>query len=499
MSSKKLPVSINVFPTLDYVELVQIDPKTGQLEKAASLPCQFDPLTRQVTDRELLLQTVRDLYNMSRLPMSTPAVLVLPGFFTREIELPAEFRKDELRFALVSEAERFYLFKKSEPQIDWIHLDDIRLLYAAFPKAEIEKYQKVFQELKIPLLSIDLSYFAALRGLVATGAIQEEIDSGSRWGLMIISDSTFFVSIQNGPKILRTTDAPLSVGGDEAHAVVEEIQQDYEAFIEDDQLTKLIVINNSNLPGLEDALRRLNLSPSTIFIEQNAATLGSRGATEGEYPCSLEGLGGVFYKQFPEMPELNFLSDSGEDVAGIMHYRSLAIKWLAIGNGLLFFLCLALWGIFALLTISKDHQREEISQKASKLSGSLDVSRLGEIKRKKFVKSVIDDNVTINNFLVTLGTQVKNDVWLDKIELTTTGISQPLSVKLEGRTTSNLDEVNKLPTALNSVLKNTPLEVSNAAQDNSTDGQTLFTWTIQNQGAASTTNAGPTPQAGGGP
>lgn len=489
MSSKKFPVSINVFPTLDYVELVQLDPKTGQLEKAVSLPCQFDPLTRQVTDRDLLLQTIRDLYNMCRIPMKTPAVLVLPGFFTREIELPAEFQKEELRFALVSEAERFYLFKKSEPQIDWIRLSDDRLLYAAFAKAEIEKYQKVFQELKIPLLAIELSYFALLRGLVATGAVQEDIENGYRWGLLSISDSTLFVSIQDGSKILRTTDAPLSMGQEEAHSMVEEIQQDYESFIEDDVLTKLIVINNSSLKGLDDLLRRQNLDPNMIFIEQNVNTLGSRGATEGEYPCSLEGLGGVFYKHFPELPDLNFIADTGEDIVGIMRYRSEAVKWLAIGNAAIFFLCLATWGIFGLITMTKDHAREEVMQKASKMASSLDPSRLGEIKRKRFIKSVIDDNVTMNNFLISLGTQVKDNIWLDKIEIVSTGIGQPFTVKVDGRTTGNLDDVNKLPPLLNSTLKNSPLEVSNAAQDTTPDGQAFFTWTIQNQGSTASNNS----------
>jgi hypothetical protein len=488
MSSKKFPIAINVFPTLDYVELVQLDPKTGQLEKAASLPCQFDLITRQVADRDILLQTIRDLYNMSRLPAKTPAVLVLPGFFTREIELPTEFRKDELRFALVSEAERFYLFKKSEPQIDWIHLSEGRLLYAAFPKSEIEKYQKVFEELQIPLLAIELSYFALLRGLVATGAVQEEIDSGAKWGLIVITDSTFFVSVQDGAQINRTTDAPLSTGGDETQNVVDEILQDYEVFIEDEQLTKLIVINNSTLPGLEDMLRRGHLHDHIIFIEQNATTLGSRGSVDAEYPCSLEGLGGVFYNHFPDMSALNFISDTGQDVAGIMHYRSEAVKWLGIANALLFILCLIIWGVFTLITISKDHEREEITQRASKMGSSLDAERLAEIKRKKFIKSVIDDNVMVNNFLVTLGTQVKDDAWLEKIEVVSPGFGQPPTVKLEGKTTGNLDAVNKLPGLLGETLKNAPLEVSNASQDNTDDGQTVFSWTIQNQGAAAPPN-----------
>jgi hypothetical protein len=494
MSSKKLPVSINVFATLDYIELVQLDSQTGQLEKAVSLPCAFDVLTRQVADREVFLQTIRDLYNMCRIPLTTPAVLVLPGYFTREIDLPAEFSKDELSFALISEAERFYLFKKNEPQIDWVNMGEGRLLYAAFGKAETSKYQKVFQELKIPLLAIDLSYFAILRGLVVIGTVQEELDTNARWCMLVISDSSFFVSIQDGAKISRTTDAPLSMGGAEAASIVQEIQQDFEIFIQDEQLSKLIIINNSSYSGLDELLQAQNLCQNTIFIEQNEKTLGSRKeAADGDYPCSLEGLGGIFYKSLPEIPRLNFLPESGGDLLTVMHYRNEAMKWLAIGNAAIFLLCLLIWGGFWLIMVTKDHERDEIAMRTSKLTSSLDITHLNEIKRKNFTKSVVDDNVMLNNFLVTLGKVIKNDTWLDKIEIAATGFSQPIQVKVEGRTVSSLDEVNKLPTLLNGIIKNTTLEVSGAAQANTPDGQSYFTWTIQNQGAAPTASTGTPP------
>ncbi len=44
-------------------------------------------------------------------------------------------------------------------------------------------------------------------------------------------------------------------------------------------------------------------------------------------------------------------------------------------------------------------------------------------KRKKFIKSVVDQNVELNNFLITLGTQVKDDIWLDKIEVDASGFT----------------------------------------------------------------------------
>lgn len=496
MSSKKLPVSINVFPTLDCVELIQFDERSGDIEKASSLPCQFDPVSRQMSDRDLVVQTVRDLYNMNRIPFNTPAVLVLPSFFTREIELPTEFSRDELRFALVSEAERFYVFKKVEPQIDWINLDESRLLYAAFPKAEIEKYMKIFQELKIPLLGIELGYFSMLRGLVATGAVSAEIDNASRWCVLTVSDNSFFASVQDGVKIIRTTEAPLSVTEEDDQSTIQEIQQDFETFAEQEIFSKLVVVNNSNRINSDDLMIQLSHAGSVILIEQNAQTLKSRGSTEGQFPCSLEGIGGVFYKQFPEMPDLNFLLETSEDVAGIIYYKKEAIKWLLVMNGGVFLICLLVLGVLSLLTWQKDQERDALSKKASELGASINAEQLNDVNRKKFIKKVVDQNVKINNFLVKLGSLAPKDVWLEKVQLASEKLEQPFQIQVEGKALT-LDEVNTLVTPLNSNLENGNLEVSNAAQATSPDGQAYFTWSIQNKGATADGD-GAAAQSGGG-
>lgn len=490
MSSKKLPVSVNVFSTLDYVELIQFDERAGEIDKASSLPCQFDSVTRQMGDRDLMLQTIRDLYNMNRIPFDTPAVLVLPNFFTREIELPTEFSKEELRFALVSEAERFYIFKKTEPQISWVNLDESRLLYSAFPKAEIEKYMKIFQELRIPLMAIELNYFSIFRGLVATGAVQAEVEETSRWGLLVISDNSFFVSIQDGLRIIKTMDAPLSISADDDTSTIQEIQQDFDNFAEGEVFSKLVVVNNSNRVSSDPLLSGLYHQGNLILIEQNGLTLKSRGSTEGQFPCSLEGLGGVFYHQFPEMPHLNFLLETSEDVVGILSYKKKALKWLLISNVAVFLFCLVLWGILTLLLWQKDQERDAISQQMSKMGAGLNPEQMNDVNRKKFIKMVAERNVKVNNFLVKLGTATQKDVWLEKIQLDAGGIdmSQPIQVKIEGKAI-NLDEVNQLLSPLNTLLPDSSLEVSNAAQATSPDGQSYFTWSIQNKSSDTTGKA----------
>lgn len=482
MSSKKLPVSINLFPTLDYVELIQFDDKTGEIEKTASLPCEFDPASRQMTSRDQMAQTIRDLYNMNRIPFNTPAVLVLPSFFSREIELPTEFTKDELRFALISEAERFYIFKKVEPQLDWINLDDSRLLYSAIPRTEIEKYMQIFQELRIPLVAIELSYFSIMRGLVATGAVSEEIDAAQRWCLLVISDTTFFASIQEGFKILKTTDAPLSVTADDDFSAVTEIQQDFESFSETEAFGKLIVVNNSSRISGDALLGKLSFQGHLILIEQNALTLRSRGAAEAQFPCSLEGIGGVFYTQLPELPRMNFLLETGEDVVGIMHYKKQAFNWLLIANAGVFVLSLVLWGLLTLVVWQKDLQKDEVTKQANQISASSDPEKLNDVNRKKFTKKIVDQNVQINNLLVKIGGGVQNDVWLDKITVNADTLDQPLQLNVEGRAL-NLSQVDDLKNNLNTSLPSKDLEVSNAAQATTQDGQTYFTWTVQNKAA----------------
>lgn len=484
MSSKKLPVCINVFPTLDYIELVQCDEKTGEIEKTSSLPCMFDQASRQMADKDQMTQAIRDLYNLNRIPFNTPAVLVLPSFFTREIELPTEFSREELRFALISEAERFYIFKKSEPQIDWINLDESRLLYSAFPKTEIEKYMQAFQELRIPLLSIELSYFSILRGLISsTTAVATELENNERWCMLVVSDSSFFASIQEGAKIVKTTDAPLSVTDDDNQAAITEIQQDFETFSEMEAFTKLIVVNNANRFNSETLLSRLSYQGDLILIEQNTLTLGSRGAPEARFPCSLEGIGGVFYTRFPEFPHMNFLLETGEDVVGIMHYRKEMAKWLLISNAGVFFLCLILWGVMALVIWQKDQQREDITRQIAQLGASADTSQLAEINRKKFVKKLVDQNVKVNNVLVKLGSSTATQMWLEKVEVDAKELEKPLKIAIDGGSL-DLDTVKTLRDTLDTVLKESELEVAKPDQATSDDGQSYYTWTIQNKAVA---------------
>ncbi|MGJ8493538.1 hypothetical protein ACR4XK_12100, partial [Glaesserella parasuis] len=114
-------------------------------------------------------------------------------------------------------------------------------------KAELEKYVKIFQELGIPLLAIELNYFSMVRGLMATGAVSNLVNEGGRWCLLTVSDNSFFTAILEGVKIQKTADAWLSVTEEDSPSTTtQEVQQDFEAFVEGEAFEKLILVNNAN-------------------------------------------------------------------------------------------------------------------------------------------------------------------------------------------------------------------------------------------------------------
>jgi hypothetical protein len=488
MSSKNLPVSINVFPTLDFVELVQFNEKSGEIEKAAALPCAFDPATRQMMDRDQFTQTIRDLYNVSRIAMATPAVLVLPGFYTREIDLPAEFSREELRFALVSEAERFYAFKKVEPVVDWVKVDKDRLLYSAFAKGEIEKYTRVFQELHLPLIAIDLSYFSIIRGLLTTGILGNDIvTKGESWCLLAISDNAMFAASMKGLRIQKTIDVRLSVIANEDNGVIQEIQQDFLEFNEEQEFTKVCLINNANSLESQKILLALGLTSDLVLVEQNASTLGSRGALNPLYPCSLEAVGGIFHRRFPDLLGMNFLPQSNADIAVISRYQAITVNWLLGINAAIFVLAMLIWGVMGLLLWQKDQETQALSVQAQHLDINGDSNRMTEIERQRFVKYAVDRNVGLNNLLVSLGGALPTDTWLERIQINSENLHVPWDVILEGKTL-HLDAVNALVPVLNAQSPNAPLQISTAAQAVSNEGQSYFTWSIRNKSAQAESN-----------
>ena len=475
MSSNRYPVALNVPPTFDCIELVQVNEATRELEKATSAPCAFNRAKRQIETPEAVAETIKELYNANGIPMNTPAILILPSIFSKEFDAHG-LSKEEVRFALVSEAERFYVFKDKEPQIGWVNLDETHLLYTAYPKAELEKYVQVFQDLKIPLHSIDLNYYSVLRGLLATGAIGEsEIEGGHPWAMTVVTDTAFFAAVLQGVQIIRTVDVPFSPGGDDDYF---EVQQDFEGLIGDDPMSKLVIVNNAINLNFDAFVGSVRFGGEKIPIDQQVDNLRSRGSVQSNaYPCTLEAIGGVFVREFGNLPSVNLKPRAEGDVGDIGYLQEHLFRALVGLNVALFVFMLIVWGLFSLLIKFKENQARDLAMRAAQMSSSADVEEYKNLQLKLFIKKSVDQNVMANDLLVKLGTLTDTDDWLDKIAVKAGSDAGSDEVSIDGESLKP-ERVNNIVNDLKRSTNRRDLQIAKVDTATTPDGTTNYVWSI---------------------
>ena len=156
-------------------------------------------------------------------------------------------------------------------------------------------------------MGIEPGYFSILRGLAATGTIREELETHGCWRLIVVSDYAFFAAIQAGVTMRKTMEIPLSSSEEVDSSIVQEIQQDFETFIEGEPPAKLVIVNNAGRLRTEDLLTGLGLHGpgnhgEVTLIEQNAETLTSRGAQGSRFHVRWRGSAGCSTPLFLKSP-----------------------------------------------------------------------------------------------------------------------------------------------------------------------------------------------------
>ncbi|MGE0201672.1 MAG: hypothetical protein AB7P76_11975 [Candidatus Melainabacteria bacterium] len=473
MSISKYPVTVTLSPRLNAFEIVKLADETGDIQVAGSVQIQLDPVSRVASD-DILTQAIKALYVNHQVPLDTPTVLVLPSFFSREVELPTDFSRDELQFALISEAERFSLFKNLEPTVSSVRLSTnettTNYYYSAFPVHEVELYQSIFTALDIPLIAIDLNYLSILRGLMATQTVSQEVEEQTPWLLMVLTDNTFFLSLQQGNRITKTFEARLSVSSSDPQAAMADIQEDFAYFCEGEAYAKMVLVSNADTLQVETLMRMLPIEVPVVPLEQNANTLETLGALTPEYPCSLEAIGGVFYSLMPEMPAMNFKPQASEEAMAINEMKKKIFIGLVVVNALALLFVIVLWAGLNVWKGMKETQIHAMTQKINQINMVGSLEQYKEIKRNLFSKKVIDSNTLLNNVVVKLGSLAEGNTWFDALSMSSSAAepAKGFQLILNGKSLAP-DSVDKLVGAMNRALNREDFHVEhiNPLQDQS--------------------------------
>jgi len=425
-------VSIQLLPGLNGLEIVAYDDTKGGVYRFGAIPIEVDPYSRQMKQAGQLKSILNQLYAQSRISKKLPVTLVLPGFYSRELRLPPHTSDAEKRVAIESDVQQFFMFKNQVPRLSWINIQGEKVLYSAYPQAEIEHFIQACQALDINLAAIDLNYTAILKGLAATGAIQTQLENQEQWALLVISDTIFFAAMLEGTEWFKTLERPLTQSGASTERLLSEIQADFTRFMGQRRFSKVVTVNNSDGVDSDLLLETLAFDCPTMVIQQNwerihslsVLSSGSRSLNrtfskteETDFPCTLEALGAVFYDQYPEIGAFNFadLSVHGrfwqKDRQRVILQRVSGFYMIAIA------LSLSIAGVLGLINFEKTLTLNRLKQQVDDLSKMRVVATFDEILQQQLAVDLSQVNNSLFQLLVLAPTIKPPSVWLTQLQV----------------------------------------------------------------------------------
>lgn len=471
------PVCINIVSELSHLELLQYDPKKGNFIALDSDEFMFDPASREMLeDEERLKIVLKRLYERNKIPLNTPTTLVLPSYFTRQYTLPDDAVIDDLSSILVSEAERFYVFKKVDPAVGYCQTLENQVLYTAYPKNCLEALKVAFEELKIPLVSIDCNYTAVIRGLVAMGVVQQELANMVKWGMVMMTDQMVFMAILEGPVIEKIVESPLSSQGVDPNSLMGEVRDDFQQFCGFEILNRLVVVNNSARIYSTQLVDMLGFQGPTDVFDQNERTLISRKAEDAPFPCSLECVGGVLVRTVPEVPPMEMGEGKIADVGGDDQLINVVAAGL-IGIGVLIYgVQFGIAKMFDSFQQSEVKNNEKIQREIDAAINSLSV--VPDVKKKMFIRQGQFQNYRYSNLLINLHKEIPEDTELKKLEVKSTEKMDSVNITISGRTGTS-DSLNQYVQNMNQHLENDKFLPD--ITPSTYDGQRIFDFTLVNE------------------
>jgi hypothetical protein len=393
----------------DGLELVWLDTKTGDIVQAghASISC-INPSTRVLEDPDALVDTVQALYTSLEVPFGLNATLSLPSLYSRKVTLPASLTDSERTVALLSEAERSVLFKRSLPQVDWVTLgtnaeDEHDLLLTAYPQEEILKLLDCFGVLQIPLVGIDTGITSTLKGLAITNTLED--DEAHRL-FCHIGYSSFFIASLEGARLRDGVEIPLPTQGATEEQIVSEIEHELQALLQ--------VVGTQS-------------SVVVVFIEQYGESIASLGANNGLYPCTLEALGATQFEALEALSPINLIPLEKQNATYVSRWRKQFLIGGVALNVLVLVLVLLINSVYWLGNTLK---QGEVAQLEKQVQSQTAVG----INQETLLESMwINKNIAFNEqvltWLLQLEKTIKSNVWLEELTLTLVEGKATLSAK----------------------------------------------------------------------
>ena len=269
-------VGIAVTPGLG-LEVAVIDKSTKVVKSYGRKKLDYDISRREITDIGQFKIALGELLNQMDVIKSaqTLAYLVLPNVYFDFIELPEGSTNEEVKTAILSEAEEFFIFKREEPVSGFAPVRNIntaertKYVYSSFQKEQIDNLKAAVEDCGLKLIGIETNYTATLRGLYTAGLLDDVILEDSQWTAMLINTNSFVMFKMEGKELIGHLEVPLAVRAYSVEESYEAIISNATQILDDYQSSKLYIISQVDEISADIIKRKMRFNNEIVAIESN--------------------------------------------------------------------------------------------------------------------------------------------------------------------------------------------------------------------------------------
>ncbi len=316
------------------IEMVRLDFEKKIVQQYSSKVFDYDLRQRQVTDYELLQNNVRTLKSELGIKDNANVCLSVQNvFFGFEDLAPEPFTDADRIGQLESYVSEHYPFTQAglEPTIahcptgypSYENPELQNYAYSAIQKEQLEKIKTIFKDCKLNLVSIETSYASLLKGLVYTGVVQNSIESGTTWDVLLVNSNNYAIFRMEGNKIYSFSETPLAIKSYSMEEALQVVVSNVSKNLMENPSEKLVIVSQSDEVSAELLRKNLRFNGEVDVFEFNrynntsVIPISSNVTKEAGKNISLPILGASAYPYKVLPLKLDFLQGANDELEAL--------------------------------------------------------------------------------------------------------------------------------------------------------------------------------------
>jgi len=275
-NSAKGVVYVSVTPGVG-LEMIQLDTSTKTVMNYSYRPLEYKETLREIQDIKVFKVMLEELFEELGINPKSDVVLNVPLVLFGKKDLPLILSDEAISEALISEVEQSYIFKRNDPEISWVDVNNSeqqlsetrKLLYSAIQKTALDEIKEAFEEVGSHLIGIEVSLISVLKALSFTGLTSEQMQDGVIWNLMLVTQNGYSVCSMKGKEIVDYYEEPLAIKSFENDEIYNALNASAQMTLMNYPTGYLYVVSETDLVSAEVLAAKLTTEGTVAYYENN--------------------------------------------------------------------------------------------------------------------------------------------------------------------------------------------------------------------------------------